>query len=196
MNKGETAEQHIKGGQKVVESGISLSEYVILGLGGKEFSNLHAKYTARVLNDIDPEFIRVRTLTVNSNVPLSSEVNSRAFLRATDEEIVREERLFIENLTVNSTYISDHISNLIPELEGKLPRDKEKLLSILDRFEALSSQEKINFMVGRRVGLYKTLQDMEDVQRHELVEQIKFKLTKGESKFDPEIIFSLMEEFI
>ena len=49
MKKGETAEQHIKGGRKVVESGISLSEYVILGLGGKELSTLHAKHTARVL---------------------------------------------------------------------------------------------------------------------------------------------------
>jgi biotin synthase-like enzyme len=196
MCKGETAEQHIKGGRKVVESGISLSEYVILGLGGKEYSNLHAKHTSQVLNEIDPEYIRVRTLTINNHVPLSAEVNSGEFLRATDEEIIREERLFIEKLNVHSRYVSDHISNLLPELEGKFPEDKEKLLVILDQFESLTVQERANFLVGRRVGLYKTLQDLEDTQRHELVEQIKFKLMKGEKKFDPKIIFSLMEEFI
>ncbi len=196
MKKGETAKQHIEGGRRVVEAGISLSEYIILGLGGKELSALHARHTARVLNEIDPEFIRVRTLTVNNNVPLSVDVANGTFIRATDEDIIREERFFIENLTVNSNYVSDHISNLLPELEGKLPQDKARLLDVLDRFEALSQADRINFMVGRRVGLYKTLQDMEDAQRHEVVEQIKFKLDKGAKKFDPGILFTLMEDFI
>ncbi len=196
MKKGETVEQHIKGGQKIVESGISLSEYIILGLGGKELSELHAKHTAKALNEIDPEFIRIRTLIINSKVPLSEDVLSGKFSRATDEDIIREERTFIENLTVHSNYVSDHISNLLPELEGKLPEDKNKLIDVLDKFEELSIKERANFMVGRRVGLYKTLQDLADLQRHELVEQIQFKLCKGEKKLDPRIIFSLMEEFI
>ncbi len=51
-------------------------------------------------------------------------------------------------------------------------------------------------MVGRRVGMYKTLEDMQDTQRYEVVEQIKAKLTKNARKLDPRIIFSLMEEFI
>jgi hypothetical protein len=196
MNKGETAEQHIKGGRRVVEAGISLSEYVILGLGGKELSALHARHTAQVLNEIDPEFIRMRTLIINSKVPLSSDVASGSFNRATDEDIIREERMFIENLNVHSNFTSDHISNLLPELEGKLPEDKSKLLAILDRFEDLSLSERINFMVGRRVGLYKALSDMEDTQRHDLVEQIRLRLDKGGKRFDPRIIFTLMEEFI
>ncbi len=196
MNKGETAEEHIKGGRKIAEAGISLSEYIILGLGGKEYSALHARHTARVLNEIDPEFIRIRTLVINNKVPLSDSVSTGEFLRATDEDIIREQRILIENLKVHSEYVSDHISNLLPEMEGKLPRDKEKLLAIIDRFEALSIKERANFMVGRRVGLYKTLQDLEDAQRHELVEQIKFRLNRGDEKLDPSIIFSLMEEFI
>jgi hypothetical protein len=195
MQKGETVEQHVKAGQRVVESGISLSEYVILGLGGRELSERHARHTAAALNEINPEFIRVRTLVINNKVPLSVDVITGKFHRATDEEIIREEKIFIENLKVHSNYVSDHISNLLPELEGRLPEDKNKLLSILDKFEALSSQEKANFMVGRRVGLYKSLQDIENSQRHDLVEQIRFKLSGGEKKLDPQIIFSLMEEF-
>jgi radical SAM superfamily enzyme YgiQ (UPF0313 family) len=196
MNKGETPEQHIKGGRQVVESGISLSEYVILGLGGRDLSIPHARETAKVLNEINPEFIRLRTLTVNNKVPLFSDIADNKFLRANDEEIIREEILFIESLNVTSNYISDHISNLLPELEGKLPKDKDRLLSILDTFEALSGPDRANFMVGRRVGMYKTLLDMQDAQRYEVVEQIKAKLTKNAKKLDPRIIFSLMEEFI
>jgi len=66
----------------------------------------------------------------------------------------------------------------------------------LATFNALSTQDKMNFIVGRRVGLYKNLKDLNDIQRYELVEQIKFKLTRGEKKLDPQIIFSLMEEFM
>jgi hypothetical protein len=196
MGKGETAKEHIKGGRKIVESGISLSEYVILGLGGKNLSSLHAKHTANVLNSINPEYIRIRTLIINNNVPLSVDVASGKFIRATDEEIVREERTLIEDLNVHSQFVSDHISNLLPELVGKLPEDKQKLISIIDAFTGLSAQAKMNFMVGRRVGLYKNLKDLNDIQRHELVEQIKFKLAKGDKILDPKVIFSLMEEFI
>lgn len=196
MGKGESAKDHIKGGRKIVESGISLSEYIILGLGGKNLSELHAEHTAKVLNDINPDYVRIRTLIINNKVPLSMDIASGKFIRATDEDIVREERLLIETLNVNSYYVSDHISNLLPELEGKLPEDKPKLIGILDAFSKLPVQEIMNFMVGRRVGLYKNLKDLNDMQRHELVEQIKFKLTKGDKKLDPKIIFSLMEEFI
>ena len=196
MNSGETAEIHIKGGRRVVESGISLSEYVTLGLGGKDLSILHAKQTAGVLNEIDPEFIRVRTLTVNNQVPLNSDIENGRFMRATDEEIIREERVFIETLDVHSNYSSDHVSNLLPELTGKLPEEKHKLITILDRFNALSMTEKANFMIGRRVGLYKNLVDLDDYQRHDLVEQIKLKLNQKDKKLDPKVIFKLMEDFI
>lgn len=196
MGKGEDASQHIKGGRNVVESGISLSEYVILGLGGRELSAMHAHHTAAVLNEIEPEFIRLRTLMVNSSVPLAADIASGRFARATDEEIIQEERSLIENLNVHSNYISDHVSNLLPELEGHLPGDKKKLIAVIDSFLALSAPDKANFTVGRRVGLYKNLNDMRDNQRYDLVEQIKFKLTRGEKRLDPQVIFKLMEEFL
>jgi radical SAM superfamily enzyme YgiQ (UPF0313 family) len=62
MNKGVKAQEHIEAGKKVKESGISLSAYIIIGLGGKKWWKEHAVDTARVLNQINPDFIRVRTL--------------------------------------------------------------------------------------------------------------------------------------
>jgi len=196
MDKGITAAEHIIGGRRVVESGISLSEYVILGLGGREMWREHATQTAKVLNEIAPDFIRVRTLTVNNRMPLCNEIENGNFIRATDEKILEEERLLIEHLECHSNYVSDHITNLLQEIEGKLPQDKGKMLASIDRFQCLTPEERANFRIGRRVGVYTKLDDLYDVHRHEVVEQITHKLSQGSNQVDDKVIYTLMEGFI
>ena len=196
MDKGVTAAEHITGGRKVVESGISLCEYVILGLGGKEMWREHATQTARVLNEIDPDFIRVRTLAINNQMPLYSEIENGNFIQATDEKILEEERLLIEHLECHSTYVSDHITNLLQEIEGKLPQAKEKMLAAIDRFQALSPQEKTNFRIGRRLGIYSQLDELYDLPKHQAVERVIHRLSQGSNQVDEKIIHTLMERFI
>ena len=196
MDKGVTAAEHIAGGKKVVESGISLSEYVILGLGGKKWWREHAIQSARVLNEINPDFIRVRTLTVNDAMPLCSDVENGSFIRSKDEEIVEEERLFIENLECHPYFVSDHVTNLLQEVEGQVPRDKGKMLAVIGRFQALSPEERVNFRIGRRVGLYNQLDDLNDIRRHESVDQIVSRLRRDGNEIDENAIFTLMERFI
>jgi histone acetyltransferase (RNA polymerase elongator complex component) len=196
MDKGVTAAEHIAGGKKIVASGISLSEYVLLGLGGKEMWRGHATETARVLSEIDPDFIRVRTLTIKPGMPLYDEVKNGSFIRATDEVIIEEEKLLIENLNCHSNLISDHITNLLQEIEGKLPGDKEKMLGIIARFQSLSPEEKQNFKVGRRLGIYERLDDLASAPKHDMVEQAIKKLSPDGKPIDEELIYSLMERFI
>lgn len=196
MDKGVTAARHVEGGKMVVASGISLCEYVILGLGGRKWWREHASETARVLTEIDPDFIRVRTLAINDKMPLYEEVKNGNFIRSTEEEIVEEERLFIEHLECHSNFVSDHITNLLQEIEGKLPEDKPKFLAIIDRFLALPPEEKTNFKLGRRVGIYNELDDLKDAQRHEAVEQMLKRLSRDNHQVSDETIFALMEEFI
>lgn len=195
MNKGVTAAGHITGGRRVVESGISLCEYVVLGLGGKEMWREHATQTARVLSEINPDFIRVRTLTISNKMPLYNEIENGNFIRATDEEILEEERLLIEHLDCHSNYVSDHITNLLQEIEGKLPEDKEKMLASIDRFQSLSPEEKTNFRIGRRVGIYSQLDDLYDLHRREMVERLVQRLSQG-NEVDEKAIHALMERFI
>ena len=196
MDKGITAAEHIIGGRKVVESGISLCEYVVLGLGGKKMWREHAAQTARVLNEINPDFIRVRTLTVHNRMSLYSELHNGTFIRATDEEVLEEEKLLIEHLDCHSTYVSDHITNLPQEVEGKLPQAKERMLAIINRFQALSPTERTNFIVGRRVGIYVQLDDLNDRHKQRLVEQVVHKLSEGSNQIDDKTIYTLMEGFI
>lgn len=196
MEKGVTAAQHIAGGRNVVASGLSLCEYVLLGLGGEKLSREHALDTARVLNEINPAFIRVRTLTVKEGIPLHQEVTEAKFIRATDERIIAEERLLIENLNCQSSFVSDHITNLLQDIEGKLPEDKEKLIAIIERFQSLSPELKTNFRVGRRAALYNSLDDLEHPQRRETVDRIVSRLTRGDQQVDEEAIYAFMERFI
>ena len=196
MDKGVTAAEHITGGRRVVESGISLSEYVILGLGGREMWREHATQTAKVLNEIDPDFIRVRTLAINNGMPLHNEIENGNFIRATDERILEEERSLIEHLECHSNYVSDHITNLLQEIEGKLPQDKEKMLATIDRFQALSPEERVNFRVGRRVGIYSQLDDLYNLRKRQAVEQIIHRLGQGSNQIDEKTIYRLMGRFI
>ena len=196
MDKGVTAAEHIKGGRNIVKSGISLCEYVVLGLGGKEMWREHAIETARVLNQIDPDFIRVRTLTIKQGMPLYDEVKQGNFIRATDEEILAEEKLFIEHLDCHSYFVSDHITNLLQEIEGKLPEDKEKMLASIARFQSLTPEEKHNFKVGRRVGIYTYLEDLYNSRKHNLVEHAIEKLSNNGRQVEDETIYTLMQRFI
>ncbi|MCX7966044.1 MAG: radical SAM protein [Syntrophorhabdaceae bacterium] len=163
MNKGVTKEEHIEAGKKVKASGIELSEYVVLGLGGKKWWIEHAKETADALNKIDPDFIRFRTLKVLKDMPLYEKVERGDFILSHEEEILIEEKMLIENLSGITSYIkSDHILNLLEEVDGKLPEDKERLIGVIDRYFSLDEEKRLVFRFGRRAGIYRYLDDLND----------------------------------
>lgn len=176
MCKGVTAEEHIEAGLKVKEAGLSLSEYVMLGLGGRALWREHALETARVLSIIDPHFIRIRTLTIRQGIPLLEKVQTGEFQPLKDDEIVREERLLLDNLDGTGYYISDHILNLLEEVEGDLSHDKAAMIGVIDRYLDMPAEERANFRVGRRVGIYRYLGDMHDAGRYSQVESLRRRL--------------------
>jgi radical SAM superfamily enzyme YgiQ (UPF0313 family) len=196
MDKGITAADQIKAGKNVVASGISLSEYVLLGAGGKKMWREHAKETAKVLNEINPDYIRIRTLTVNNQMPLYEEVEKGNFIRSNDEDLANEERLLIENLVCSSNFVSDHATNLFQEFDGKLPGDKDKFIAIIDRYLALSSVEKYKFSLGRRMGIYSRLDDINNTDKYKLVDQYTGQIINEKPEVIDNVIWELMERFI
>ena len=102
-----------------------------LGIGGKERTIAHAAETARVLNAIDPDFIRLRTFVPKVNTPLLEDVRSGAFEMLGPHEVLRETRRLVENLTVSSQLTSDHYTNYI-DLQGKLSEARPDLLRQVD----------------------------------------------------------------
>jgi len=160
MRKGVTAQQHIEAGKRLIEAGMELSEYVMPGLGGKKWWREHAIETARVLNQINPHFIRLRSLRIPKRVPLYKKLESGEFVPLTDDEVVEEIKLFIENLDVTSTITSDHIMNLLEEVEGKMPEDKEKMLNVIRKYQELDFCDRLIYRVGRRGATYRSTDDL------------------------------------
>jgi len=132
IDKGATPEEMIEAGQKAKQAGFEYSLYVLLGIGGEEKWEQHAKGTAEVLNQIDPHFIRVRTFIPQPGSKIYDAMEEGIFQPASPETILKETRLLLKELQVNSQFLSDHISNLVP-LHGKLPEDKEEMVRLIDQ---------------------------------------------------------------
>jgi len=161
MRKGVTAAQHIEAGKKLLEAGMELSEYVMPGLGGQKWWKEHAIETARVLNQINPHFIRLRSLRIPKRVPLYQKLLDGSFVMQTDDMVVKEIKLFIEHLDgISSTITSDHIMNLLEEITGKLPEDKEKMLKVIEKYQNLDACDKLIYRVGRRGGTYRSTDEL------------------------------------
>ena len=169
MQKGVTSEDHVRGGRNAKAAGISLSEYIMPGLGGRKMSAEHATETARVLNEVNPDFIRIRSLYVNQTMPLWSKLESGEFELQTEDEIVEELGKLIEKLEVTSEIKSDHIMNLLPDVDGKFPEAKAACLSAVNTYLALSPEAKLNYRLGRRAGYYNSLDDLSDVYKKQKV---------------------------
>jgi len=162
MKKGVKGAQQIEAGQKVIEAGMELSEYVMPGLGGQEMWKEHAVETAKALNQINPHFIRLRSLRVPKRVPLHEKLKDGSFTMQTDDMIAEEIKLFIETLDgITSMVTSDHIMNLLEEVTGRLPQDKEMMLEVIRKYQALSDLDRIIFRIGRRGGTYRSTDDLE-----------------------------------
>lgn len=196
MKKGVTGSQHLEAGLRVKEAGLSLSEYVLLGLGGEDLWREHALETAKVLNAIDPHYIRFRTLAIRSNSPLAEEVQKGNFKPLHDDGVIREEALLIEHLDHVTSYIySDHILNLLEEISGKLPGERQRIKGILDKYISFPAGKKELFRLGRRSGYFRTLDDMENPALKEAVENIYQQVKSGGYSVD-EYITHLLSRFI
>ena len=141
LNKGCSPEDMIIGGKKAKESGFELSEYVLVGSGGKKRWREHAVESAKVLNEINPDFIRLRTLTVQIGTPLFENMKSKEFEIVPPLEKLMELRLFLKNLEVeNCLLASDHHTNylyvnnniIFKGIDGVLPQEKGIMLDYLD----------------------------------------------------------------
>ncbi|MBN1470410.1 MAG: radical SAM protein [Syntrophaceae bacterium] len=167
INKGVTAGDHMKAGLNIRKAGIELSEYVMPGLGGTKYTRQHALDTAKVINAINPDFIRLRTLHVVPGTHLDELMKKGEFHPLKDDDVLKEIKLFIENLDVQGTYLaSDHILNLLEELEGGFPEDKQKILSTIEQYFQLSPDEQLIFRIGRRSGAYRKLVDLSDTEMY------------------------------
>ena len=160
VQKGVTQEEQIRAGRHVMAAGIELSEYFMPGLGGRELSREHAVETAEVLVAVNPTFIRIRSTVPVPGTPLHRMMTEGRWVPLTEEEKVREIRACLERLDgITSTVQSDHIMNLLEDVAGRLPGDKQRMLEPIDCFLNMNPSDREAFIVGRRMGRYQHVSD-------------------------------------
>lgn len=153
--KGATQEEEIIGGRKVKEAGIELSIYFMPGVGGKALSEENAIETAKVINAVNPNFVRLRTFVLRSG-SLMEELRKRGqYVEPSDIEKLKEIRQMIAHIDpqkANGTLTSDHIINLLQQVNGSLDRDIPFMLSYIDAFLHLPALEQRKYQLARRMG--------------------------------------------
>ena len=154
VNKGVTQAQEITAGRNVKAGGIELSIYFMAGVGGHDLTKDNAEGTAYVINEVDPDFVRVRTAEYKPGTEIYDDWKAGLIVPCTDEEKLLEIRRIIELAEgVSTTIVSDHILNLLQDIEGKMVEDKDRLLAIADEYLNLPKQEKLEYQLARRLGM-------------------------------------------
>jgi radical SAM superfamily enzyme YgiQ (UPF0313 family) len=131
IRKGASYEQMVEAGRRVKEAGITLSATVLLGLGGVEGGQRHARATARVLSDIDPDFASALTLMVVPGTPLDDEMKAGEFQLPSPFQLLEELGTIVGHSNFSRCYFtSNHASNYLP-IKARLPRDKDAVVALI-----------------------------------------------------------------
>ena len=162
LNKGFTKEHEIEAGRKVKASGIELSVYYMPGAGGKGLSDDNAAETADVISKVNPDFVRIRTFVPVPGTGIMEDIQNGSIKECTDTEKMLELKKMIENIDGADGYLySDHIINLLEDVNGNMSADREKMLLKFDAFEKLGVREQRMYQAARRMGYVRSLSDME-----------------------------------
>lgn len=132
IRKGSTSAIQIEAGKITINAGIELNTYIMLGIGGKERSEQHVRETIRVLNEIDPNVVRLRTFLPKVDTPILKEIENQNFTILTPHEVLQETYDIIRSLDVSSEVTSDHYTNYI-DVHGNLPEDRNMMLRTIEK---------------------------------------------------------------
>ena len=129
------------------EAGIEISFYVLLGLGGRDRYQQHIEGTARIINETEPEFVRLRRLWLygkdtEHECPLWEQIREGSFVEQTAEGTVQEVKLLLEQLEqLNTFFACDHANNYL-QVSGLLRDDRVEMLEEVREFLGLPEEER------------------------------------------------------
>jgi len=151
MQKGVTGEEHIEGGQKVIQAGINLAAFVMPGLAGKdeELAEKHISETIKVLNEIKPTEVRIRSLAILESSPLYGRWESGEFEAPTEEQMIEEIQLLLENLNFDCIIETFQMTNVLFNIRGRLSARKEELLTKIAQYKAMLPMERLKFRLNK-----------------------------------------------
>jgi radical SAM superfamily enzyme YgiQ (UPF0313 family) len=130
--KGADTAEHIEAARKAREAGLEQSLMFLLGAGGRERSEQHARASGRLASAMDPRFLSTLTLTIVPGTPLARLEDGGRFELPDVQGLLQELRWFVEEAHLSAAiFRSNHASNYLP-IGGRLPRDREAILAAID----------------------------------------------------------------
>lgn len=140
VEKGETYDSSLLALQKAKQAGIKSSVMILNGLGGVAYSEQHARNSARLMSEAQPDYLS--TLVVSfpdgrerfeknfeSQGGDDSEMEGSGFQMLSQQQLFQEMEVFLTHLELDKTiFRSDHASNYLV-LKGVLGKDKDALLA-------------------------------------------------------------------
>ena len=151
VNKGVTSAQQIAAGRMIKAAGIELSVYFMPGLGGHALSLDNAQGMTRVVNACQPDFVRIRTAAVKPGTELADDLREGIFTLASEDEKVKEIRYLVEHGDFDGCIVSDHMINLLQDVEGHCQRDRVYMLGLIDAYLQLPQRERKIYQMMRRM---------------------------------------------
>ncbi len=143
IQKGANARQMVEAGQKIKEAGIALSVTVLLGIGGRAKSMEHALDTARVLTEIDPDYVGALTVMVVPGTALYEEQMSGRFELPDKFGFLEELRIMVANSDfTNCFFTSNHASNYLP-IRARMPQEKDETTELIQRVIESSNKKML-----------------------------------------------------
>jgi radical SAM superfamily enzyme YgiQ (UPF0313 family) len=131
INKGATYAQIVEAGRRIKNAGINLSVTVLLGIGGIEKSVAHAFDTAKILTEIDPDYVGALTVMVVPGTPLHEDYISGRFVLPDTFGFLRELEIMIAHSDfTNCFFTSNHASNYL-SIRARMPEEKEKTVRMI-----------------------------------------------------------------
>lgn len=131
--KGANFVEHVDAAKRAHEAGMQLSAIFLLGAGGTDRSDEHARGSARLITEMDPAFVSALTLTVVPTTPLATLAERGKFRLPTVDRLLQELRVLVgEAAPTDAVFRTNHASNYLP-LSGRLPSDRDRIVDVIDR---------------------------------------------------------------
>ncbi|WP_144211349.1 radical SAM protein [Shewanella donghaensis] len=133
IQKGETFASSLAALNKIKLAGIKSSVMILMGLGGQSLSIQHAKASAELMNQAQPEYLSTLVVTLPLGTERMDQAFDGGFVLPDQLGLLTEMQALLSGLELDKTiFRSDHASNYLV-LKGILGKDKPQLLGQVEQ---------------------------------------------------------------
>lgn len=150
VTKGATGKSIVQACSRAKKRGYVLSCMIILGLGGRKYTEEHIADTAKVLSEVAPDY--VGALTLHLDLSLHDEFMTKyaePFEFLDDMEVLDELERLIQNFDPKTPVVfrANHASNVY-SVKGTLPDDRDRMLALIKDLKKHPEMLKPKFLRG------------------------------------------------